>query len=100
MDKKWDEKYDLFGSMSHFRKDKERKPILPFGQDEAIFKQYTLSSSSWFTPDGTSPLRPKCEGHGVMVSAFTSQAFGFGFDKFEDIKEEVNNYRKGKNMRM
>ena len=40
-------------------------------------------------------IRPKDDGHGVMVSAFQSREFGFGLDVTEADLKEVNRRRQG-----
>ena len=54
------------------------RPLIGFGQDECIFKQYLFTNKAWTTPDGQKPVIPKDEGLGVMISAFVSREFGFG----------------------
>ena len=61
--------------MSFFRNDKTKKALLPFGQDEAIFKQYILLSNCWFGPDGDIALCPKSDGFSMMISAFKRIGF-------------------------
>ena len=70
------------------------KPIIKIGQDESIYKQYTISKRQWFLPDGTSAPNPKTEGDGVMISGFTSRDFGFGFDLSPAQLGIVNEYRR------
>jgi len=45
----------------------ERKSVITFGQDEAIFRRSQLNDSCW-TIDGESTLRTKGLGTGIMVS--------------------------------
>ncbi len=49
------------------------KPLIIIGDDECIFKQYSLSKKYWVAPDGQQVLVPKDEGQGVMVSAFQAE---------------------------
>ena len=79
------------------RKKESEKPLIIFGQDESIFKQYTLSSKQWALPDGTTAPNPKEDGHGVMLSSFVSRDFGYGLNLTQGQLNEVNNYREGKN---
>ena len=72
------------------------KPLIIFGQDESIFKQYSFSSSSWSCPDGTKQLIPKDDGNGLMLSSFVSREFGYGMLLTETQLVIVNEYRKGK----
>jgi hypothetical protein len=67
-----------FGGNLSVRMNKEEKPLIMFGHNEAIFKQYLLTKISWYGPDGISILVPKDDGQGVMISAFQSIELGFG----------------------
>jgi hypothetical protein len=81
------------GNLSHKMKADE-KPLVMFGQDEAIFKQYLLSPRAWCGRNGERPLLPKDEGQGVMLSVFQSREFGFGFDNLsEEELQRINAYR-------
>jgi hypothetical protein len=60
------------------------QPLLSFGHDEAVSKQYTLTKSAWVAPDGTKVLLPKDEGQGWMISAFQSREFRFGMPITEE----------------
>ena len=59
-------------------------PIIIIGQDECVFSQYLLSSKMWMGPNNESPLLPKSEGEGHMISAFQSCDFGFGLQISDD----------------
>jgi hypothetical protein len=83
------------GSLS-VRKPINEKPLIIFGQDECIYKQYKFSESAWCLPDGCFPLIPKDEGHGVMISTFVSREFGFGMTLSQDQLDLVNGTRVGK----
>ncbi len=48
-------------------------PLISFGHDESIFKQYLISVKTWIGPDGERNIVPKDEGLGVMISAFQSR---------------------------
>jgi hypothetical protein len=50
-----------------------RKPLICFGQDEAIMKQDCFTSNSWTAPTGQKAIIPKYDGMGVMISAFVSR---------------------------
>ena len=67
----------VFGGNLSVRKPPDQKPLIIFGQDECIFKQYTFSKKAWRSPDGALPLIPKDEGAGIMISAFISREFGY-----------------------
>ena len=65
------------------------KPILWFGQDEAIYRSSQLNESCW-TVDGESTLRTKGLGIGLMVSAMVSRATGMGMIVTEQQLLEIN----------
>jgi hypothetical protein len=96
VEKLYEKHNGLGANPSVFRKDKSRKILICLGQDECIFKQYLLHRKAWQSKSGHFCIRPKDDGSGVMVSAFQSREFGFGFPDFEKVKDEVNCYRKGK----
>lgn len=85
----------LGGNVS-VRKPPNAKPIVVFGQDEAIFRSTCLNQSGW-TLDGETTLRSKGTGKGFMVSALCSREFGFGFPLTEEQLAQVNEARAGKN---
>jgi hypothetical protein len=84
----------VFGGSLSVRRPTHQKPLIIFGQDECIFKQYTFTKKTWCLPDGRFPLIPKDEGSGVMVSAFVSRDFGFGMKFTIDQLSAINNKRK------
>ena len=85
-----------YGGNLSVRKPVGIKPLICFGQDECIFKQFTFTPKAWTAPDGQKSMIPKDEGLGVMISAFVSREFGFGyFISIEDL-EKVNKKREGK----
>jgi hypothetical protein len=61
-----------------------------FGQDECIVKQYLFTQKSWNGPNGETALIPKGDGLGVMISAFVSREFGFGFELTTEQFQEVD----------
>ena len=67
-----------------------------FGQDEAIFNQYSLNNLQWIGPNGVRALLPKTSGYGIMISAFQSRELGFGLNITSDDLHEINKMRKGK----
>jgi len=74
------------------------KPLILFGQDEAIFSQYSLNSFQWIGPKGDRALLPKTTGSGIMVSAFQSREFGFGLNiEEEDCSPFVRYFEFGAN---
>jgi hypothetical protein len=70
-----------------------RKPLVYFGQDEAIMKQYCFTSKSWTAPTGQKAIIPKDDGMGVMISAFVSREFGFGLQLSQQQLQKVNEVR-------
>jgi hypothetical protein len=68
-----------FGGNLSVRKLPEERPLLSFGHDECIFCQFVFSGSAWQGTKGEQGIIPKDEGYGLMVSAFQSREFGFGF---------------------
>ena len=67
------------------------RPIITLGHDECIFKQYQFTNKSWVGNDGGRPIILKDEGAGIMISAFQSREFGFGYPMSSDQLEKVNN---------
>ena len=85
--------YPQFGGDLSVRRNKSKKPLIMFGQDECIFKQYLFGNKKWFLPDGTTSLLPKDEGMGIMISAFCSREFGYGFEFTPERMIVVNEFR-------
>jgi hypothetical protein len=85
-----------FGGNLSVRKPANVRPLICFGQDECIFKQYTFTPKAWTAPDGTKPMIPKDDGLGVMISAFVSREFGFGFFISVEDLAKVNKARENK----
>ena len=52
------------------------KPVIFYEQDEVIFKSNQDEFKSWVLP-GMTPLRPKTEGAGLMISGFRSWEDGW-----------------------
>lgn len=81
------------------RRDPRRKPIIIFGQDESVFNQYSFNGKQWVGSDGKRAILPKSNGMGLMISAFQSREFGFGYDltsdKLEEALKKANENRKG-----
>ena len=86
-----------FGGNLSVRFPMNEKPIIIFGQDECIFKQYAFTKKSWTSPDGTRPLIPKDEGQGLMLSSFVSREFGYGYDISNEILSKINEEMRGQN---
>jgi hypothetical protein len=70
------------------------KPLIAFGHDVSIFKQFLISSKTWIGPDGERNIAPKDDGLGVMISGFQSREFGFGVAVSDEQLKEVNEKRK------
>jgi hypothetical protein len=83
-----------YGGNLSVRKTSQVKPLICFGQDECIFKQFLLTPKAWTAPDGQKAMIQKDEGLGVMISAFVSLEMGFGYDISEEDLVKVN--EKGK----
>ena len=84
-----------FGGQLSVRKEEHERPLLMFGHDEAIFKQFLLTKKSWCGPNGETVLVPKDDGQGLMISAFQSREFGFGYHLDEEQLAKVNFGRRG-----
>ena len=82
-----------FGGNLSKRRDKSKPPYLVFGQDECIFSQYSFKPMTWVSPDGRRPLLPKSTGISVMLSAFQSREFGFGYNLSKDLLDKINEKR-------
>jgi endonuclease IV len=54
-----------FGGDLSVRFPEGRKPLICFGQDETIMKQYCITSKSWTAPTGQKAIIPKDEGMGL-----------------------------------
>ena len=83
-----------FGGYLSVRQPKNQKPLIIFGQDECIFKQFIFRNKCWTGPNGEMPLTPKDEGQGLMVSGFVSREYGFNWELSENQLKHVNKYRK------
>jgi len=69
-----------FGGNLSVRKPVDKKPLFIIGQDECIFKQYIFTKKGWYNSEGAMQLIPKDDGIGLMISAFVSRKFGYGFE--------------------
>ena len=85
-----------FGGLLSVRMPPNVLPIMLFGQDEAIFKQYLSHWKAWTAPGGLKAISPKDDGLAVMISAIVSRELGFGVEWNEDIMKKVNERRAGK----
>jgi len=66
-----------FGGNLSVRRKKKEKPLLMFGHDECIIKQYTMTGKHGKAPNGAVDLIPKDDAQGVMISMFQSRELGF-----------------------
>ena len=82
------------GSGYYYLDEVRKEKMVSFGRDESIYKQFLITKKTWIGPDGERNIIPKDDGLGVMVSAFQSQEFGFGFVVSEVQLKEVNEKRK------
>ena len=74
------------------------KPLIIFGHDECIFKQFTMSRKQWcwYGPNKETYIVPKDDGMGIMiVSAFQYREFGFGLQITEQDFKIVSESRVG-----
>ena len=71
-----DEKKQFCGNLScHFPEGS--LPTIIIGNDKCVFKENTFSAKAWHGSEGQSVLHPKDDGHGLMISAYVSQAWAF-----------------------
>ena len=85
-----------FKGMLSIRKPPCSKPLIIFGHDECILKQFLMTKMSWKGPNGETAPVPKDDGAGLMISAFQSREFGFGLPLTEQQLIDVNKHREGK----
>ena len=83
----------IFGGNLSVRKDSTEKALLAFGHDECIFRQFIFTGTAWIGVKGELPIIPKDEGFGIMVPAFQSREFGFGFKLTSEDLKFINDYR-------
>ena len=88
--KKADKKPPEFGRSTSVRLDRGEKPIIIFGQDEAIFNQNSSNTYQWVVPNGERPLLPKNNGIGNMISAFQSRESSRGIEMADEHLHQVN----------
>jgi hypothetical protein len=70
----------------------EERPLLSFGHDECIFRQFIFTGRSWRGASGEQAIIPKHEGYELMVSAFQSRELGFGFELTAEQLNVVNSF--------
>jgi hypothetical protein len=84
-----------FGGNLSVRLDSSFKPLIIFGHDECIFKQFLMPSKQLYDPNRETFIRPKDKGLGIMILAFQSRKFGFGLDTTESDLSEENRRQQG-----
>jgi hypothetical protein len=62
-----------FGGNLSVRRDPTSKPLIVFGQDECIFKQFLFMYKFWIGRKGERPLLPKDEGQGGKSTKMSMQ---------------------------
>jgi hypothetical protein len=77
-----------FGCQLSVRMPPNTKPVICFGQDKSIFKQFLFTGKAWTSPDGQNRVIPKDEGLGVMISAFVLREFGFGMSLSDEDQKK------------
>ena len=82
----------IFGGNLSVRMKKDEKPLIIFGHDECIFKQYLLTKRAWTAPGGETVLVLKDDGQGVMISAFQAHEFGLGIELSDNEFNKVNEF--------
>ena len=85
-----------FGGNLSVRLSIDERPVISFGQDECIVKQYSFTNKSWTGPNRKQALIPKDDGLGVMLSGFVSREFGFEMALTTEQLQRVNAERLGK----
>jgi hypothetical protein len=83
-----------YGGKLSVRKAQDEKPLIMFGHDECIFKQYTMTNKSWKAPNGAVVLIPKDDVQGVMISAFQSREFRLGLQLNQEQLALINQIRE------
>ena len=86
----------VFGGNLSVRMNPDERPLISFGQDECIVKQYSFTNKSWTGPNREQALIPKDDGLGVVMSGFASCEFGFGMALTTKELQRVNAERLGK----
>ena len=84
-----------FGGLLSVRFPAGKLPILLFGQEEVIYKQFMSMWKAWTGPGGVKALCPKDEGIAVMISAIVGDDLGFGVDWNEELMRCVNDFCQG-----
>ena len=87
------DKYTFGGTVS-IRKEAGVKPVIIFGQDEAIFNAFLSRTYQWVDPNGRRSIMPKTAGAGIMISAFQSRELGWGIPITEAQLQQINTARR------
>jgi hypothetical protein len=85
-----------FGGNLSVQMPPNNRPLVCFGQDECIFKQYLFTGKAWTVPDGQKPIIPKDKGLGAMIFGIVSREFGFGLKLSHEDLLKVNQYTENK----
>jgi hypothetical protein len=85
-----------FGGNLSVQMPPNNRPMICFGQDECIFKQYFLTGKALTLTDWQKPIIPKDKGLGVMISNIVSRIFGFWLKLYHKDLQNVNEYRENK----
>ena len=72
----------------------EGRMLIIWGHDEAIVKQFTLTSKSWVGTNGETAIVPKDDGCGIMISAFQCQEFRFDLQISKEDMARVKKFFK------
>ena len=81
-----------FGGNLSVRKPRERKPIIGFGQDEAIMKQYCFTTKAWTVQSGQKAIVPKERRRSKRddIGLFVSREFGIGLKSSQEELQKIN----------
>lgn len=70
------------------------KPLIIFGQDRCISKQYTFGNKCGAGPNSKVTLMTKDEGKGLMISAFINREYSFNWKLIHSQLDLVNKSRE------
>ena len=92
------EEYKRFGGGLSVRKKENVRPIIPIGQDECTFHEFTFAKKYWKDPMGENILFPKSMGEMYMISGYQAREFGLGLGYLytKQVEEKVNKEREEK----
>ena len=69
--------------------------MILIGQDESIYKQFSITAEQWALLNIETVPNPKEEGQGVMLSSFVLCDFGYGHNLTEAQLDQINDIRRG-----